>query len=138
MLPRVLSIVLIAALGVSRTLSAQVSGVVFDDTNRNGAQDAGEPGIAGVAVSNQDAVVTTDANDLVAPLHDRMPAVIPPEEFAEWLNPATPPGRLREMLRPYPSQRMKAYAVSRRVNDVRNNDPSCIEPVSDGATGALL
>ena len=84
------------------------------------------------------AVVTTDANDLVAPLHDRMPAVIPPEEFAEWLNPATSPGRLREMLRPYPSQRMKAHAVSRRVNDVRNDDPSCIEPVSDGATGALL
>ena len=61
MLQRVLSIVLIAALGVSRTQSADVSGVVFDDTNRNGAQDAGEPGIAGVAVSNQDAVVTTDA-----------------------------------------------------------------------------
>ena len=61
MLQRVLSIVLIAALGVSRTQSADVSGVVFDDTNRNGAQDAGEPGIAGVPVSNQDAVVTTDA-----------------------------------------------------------------------------
>jgi len=39
-----------------------VSGVVFDDTNRNGTKDSGEAGIAGVAVSNQDAVVTTDAN----------------------------------------------------------------------------
>jgi putative SOS response-associated peptidase YedK len=74
------------------------------------------------------AVITTDANELVAPLHDRMPAVIPPEEFSDWLNPDTPPARLRGMLRPFPSERMKAYPVSRRVNDVRNDDPGCIEP----------
>ena len=57
-----------------------------------------------------------------------MPAVIPPEGFSDWLDPATSPERLREMLRPYPSNRMKAYPVSRRVNDVRNDDPGCIEP----------
>lgn len=84
------------------------------------------------------AVITTDANELVAPLHERMPAVIPPDGFSEWLDPATSPERLREMLRPYPSNRMKAYPVSRRVNDVRNDDPSCIEPFSQSATGLLL
>jgi len=47
--------------GVAHSHATEVSGVVFDDTNRNGARDAGERGVAGVAVSNQDTVVTTDA-----------------------------------------------------------------------------
>jgi len=46
----------------ARSHSAGISGVVFDDTNRNGTRDAGEQGVAGVAVSNQDTVVTTDAS----------------------------------------------------------------------------
>jgi len=46
----------------ARSHSAGISGVVFDDTNRNGTRDAGERGVAGVAVSNQDTVVTTDAS----------------------------------------------------------------------------
>ena len=58
---RVLSLAVIAALGTVHPRTAEVSGVVFADANRNGTQDAGEAGIAGVAVSNQDAVVTTDA-----------------------------------------------------------------------------
>src|SRR4051812_7403620 len=62
MQPRILTVALIVALGVPQPRRAEVSGVVFNDTNRNGTQDAGEVGIAGVAVSNQDAVVTTDAN----------------------------------------------------------------------------
>ena len=61
MQPRILTVVLLVALGAPPAQSAEVSGVVFDDANRNGTQDAGEVGIAGVAVSNQDAVVTTDA-----------------------------------------------------------------------------
>jgi hypothetical protein len=62
MQPTILSIILAAALGIFRPQTAEVSGIVFDDANRNGVRDAGEPGIAGVAVSNQDAVVTTDAS----------------------------------------------------------------------------
>ena len=69
-------------------------------------------------------------NELVAPLHDRMPAVIPPEEFTEWLDADTSPQRLRQMLRPYPASRMTAHPVSRRVSDVRNDDPGCIEPLA--------
>jgi hypothetical protein len=61
MLRRTLSLALISTLGLGRAQPAAVSGVVFDDANRNGTRDAGEAGIAGVAVSNQDAVVTTDA-----------------------------------------------------------------------------
>ena len=51
-----------AALGSAHPQPAQISGVVFDDANGNGTRDAGERGIAGVAVSNQDTVVTTDAS----------------------------------------------------------------------------
>jgi putative SOS response-associated peptidase YedK len=80
------------------------------------------------AVVRSYAVITTEANELVAPLHDRMPAVIPPAEFQEWLDADTSPPRLQEMLRPYPASRMRAYPVSRRVSDVRNDDPGCIEP----------
>ena len=64
--PRWLIVASIVALttapGTARSHSAGISGVVFDDTNRNGTRDAGEQGVAGVAVSNQDTVVTTDAS----------------------------------------------------------------------------
>ena len=56
-----LNVILLAALGIALSPPVEVVGVVFDDVNRNGAQDAGERGIAGVAVSNQDTVVATDA-----------------------------------------------------------------------------
>jgi len=59
---RILIAALIATLGTAHARTVDVSGVVFDDTNRNGTRDAGERGVAGVAVSNQDAVVTTDAS----------------------------------------------------------------------------
>ena len=55
-------VALTTAPGAARSHSARISGVVFDDTNRNGTRDAGERGVAGVAVSNQDTVVTTDAS----------------------------------------------------------------------------
>jgi 3',5'-cyclic AMP phosphodiesterase CpdA len=60
--PSIAALLLITALGGLQTRAAEVSGVVFADTNHNGTRDAGEAGIAGVAVSNQDAVVTTDAS----------------------------------------------------------------------------
>jgi len=55
-------VALTSALGVARSPAVEISGVVFDDVNRNGTRDAGERGVAGVAVSNQDTVVTTDAS----------------------------------------------------------------------------
>ncbi|HXV23049.1 MAG TPA: SOS response-associated peptidase [Alphaproteobacteria bacterium] len=78
------------------------------------------------------AIITTEANEAIAPLHDRMPAVLPPEEFEEWLDAGTPGERLLGMLRPYPAARTNAYPVSPRVNNVRNDDPGCIEPLATG------
>jgi putative SOS response-associated peptidase YedK len=80
-------------------------------------------------------IVTTDANDLMRPIHDRMPAIIAPGDYERWLDPAnTDTAELKQMIRPYPADQMRAYAVSTRVNNVRNEDPSLIEPMPEPRT----
>jgi putative SOS response-associated peptidase YedK len=73
-------------------------------------------------------VITTAANDLVKPLHDRMPVILPPEHYAEWLDPETPEKRLAALLRPYTAELMQATEVSSAVNSPRNDSPECVEP----------
>ncbi|MCI0430136.1 MAG: SOS response-associated peptidase [Rhodospirillales bacterium] len=85
------------------------------------------------------AVVTTNANALVAPLHDRMPVVVAPAAFPDWLDAETPPERLQEIMRAFPSELMSAHPVSRRLNDARNDDPACIAPLgTEGGMRDLL
>ena len=62
------------------------------------------------------AIITTAANELVAELHDRMPAILPLEVQDAWLDKRTSPSELRGMLTPYPATRMSTYLVSRSVN----------------------
>ena len=67
------------------------------------------------------ALVTTPANEEVGPLHDRMPAILPPDRWDEWLDPANHDvGRLRELLRPAPRGWLSSRPVSRLVNRVGN------------------
>lgn len=76
-------------------------------------------------------IVTTEPNDLVRPLHDRMPVVLPKGAESLWLNPeAEDPSRLLDLLQPYPADEMAAYQVSSLVNSVKNDSPECIEPAS--------
>jgi putative SOS response-associated peptidase YedK len=72
-------------------------------------------------------ILTTDANAALRPLHDRMPAIVPREQYARWLDPAEPDPR--DLVAPYPAEAMTWWPVSRRVNNVRNDDASCIEPL---------
>lgn len=75
-------------------------------------------------------ILTTEANALLRPLHDRMPVILPPEHFALWLDPAEQDVRLLEpLLKPLPEVGLVAYPVGSQVGNPRNNDPSCIEPV---------
>ena len=68
-------------------------------------------------------VLTTDANRLVAPVHDRMPVVLTPEKARAWLEaPAT------ELLAPAPEGLLEATEVSTRVNSVSHDDPACLAP----------
>jgi putative SOS response-associated peptidase YedK len=75
------------------------------------------------------AVVTTEANALMRPIHDRMPVILRPEEFAAWLDPATvEPSGLARLLRPANEGALEAVPVSTYVNDPRNDGARCIEP----------
>jgi len=76
------------------------------------------------------AIVTTAANDLLAPLHDRMPVLLAPDRWAGWLgeNPATD-AELKAMLKPYPGSAMAFWPVDRRVGNVRNDSPDLFAPL---------
>lgn len=73
-------------------------------------------------------LLTTEANDLIAPLHDRMPAILSPENYDRWLSPLEDdPAVLLPFLAPCPSERMIARPVSRRVNDPSVDDPGVLD-----------
>jgi putative SOS response-associated peptidase YedK len=74
-------------------------------------------------------IITTGANDLLAPIHDRMPVILPPEAWDAWLDPREcAPGELKPLLVPCPDEWLEAYEVSSLVNSPANEDPACIEP----------
>ncbi len=75
-------------------------------------------------------IITTRPNTLMAPIHDRMPVILPAEAYAQWLNPAAQPFALNTLLKPYPAELMTAYAVSRLVNSPMNDTPECIAPAA--------
>jgi putative SOS response-associated peptidase YedK len=78
------------------------------------------------------AIVTTDANERVAAVHDRMPAILEPTDYALWLDPAVrEPERLLPLLRPCPAEWIDLNPVSRRVNDVRCDDAQLLEAERD-------
>jgi putative SOS response-associated peptidase YedK len=74
------------------------------------------------------AIVTTAPNELMAPVHDRMPVILHPDDEALWLDRSVDdPARLLPLLQPYESAAMEAYLVPLLVNDVRNEAPELIE-----------
>jgi putative SOS response-associated peptidase YedK len=77
------------------------------------------------------AIITTTPNELCAELHNRMPVVLKPTVWQAWLGeePANAPQR-KALLAPYPSEEMTCWPVSPRVGNVKNNDPSLIEPIA--------
>lgn len=76
-------------------------------------------------------ILTTAANPLIEPLHPRMPVILPVEAYDDWLDPDAEGDFLQELMRPYDPDEMEFYEVSKRVNSVRNNDASLIEPAAD-------
>ncbi|NTV64798.1 MAG: SOS response-associated peptidase [Oscillochloris sp.] len=76
-------------------------------------------------------ILTTRANDLLAPLHDRMPVILPPDQYAHWLDPHLHEvGPLERLFDPFPSTAMNAYPVSRAVNRATNDGSSLIVPLA--------
>lgn len=77
------------------------------------------------------AIITTDATGSVSKIHDRMPVILNRNAYESWLNPAlNDPKKLKEIIKEGALRDISGYPVSRRVNSVSNNDPSCIEPVN--------
>ena len=77
------------------------------------------------------AMIVGEPNPLVGGIHDRMPVMLLPEDYDAWLGSTTAPEDLRNLLRPYDESLMEAYAVSRKVNSVKNDTEECIEPIDD-------
>jgi putative SOS response-associated peptidase YedK len=76
-------------------------------------------------------VITTDPNDLMEPIHNRMPVILHHKDYERWLAVADPAQMPVDLLRPYPAEEMKAWPVSRDVGNVRNNRPELIKPITD-------
>ena len=74
--------------------------------------------------------LTTEPNEVVAPIHDRMPLILPESAYDLWLDPAVnDPKRLQGLLVPYPGEEMEAYPVGTLVNSPANDVAGCIVPV---------
>ncbi len=72
-------------------------------------------------------IVTTDANTLVRPIHDRMPVILPPESYGAWLGAEV--RGLAGLLRPYPDESMTVARVGTAVNRAANDTPECLAPI---------
>jgi putative SOS response-associated peptidase YedK len=72
-------------------------------------------------------ILTTDPNELMEPIHNRMPVILDPRDYARWLQPGDPARPPIDLLRPFPAEKMLAWPVSGRVGNVRNNDPQLLE-----------
>jgi putative SOS response-associated peptidase YedK len=83
-------------------------------------------------------IITTSPNEIMMPIHNRMPVIIAPEKRSVWLNTEIQdPNVLMPLLAPYDSQKMEAYAVSKRVNSPTYNEPDCIKAVKNGEQQGL-
>ncbi|MBM7866311.1 SOS response-associated peptidase [Heliobacterium gestii] len=78
---------------------------------------------------NSCAIITTEPNERVAPIHDRMPVMLSPAQCPLWLEPGAP---VRELLRPFPPEGMEGYPVSTVVNSIKADRPDMIEPAGQG------
>lgn len=74
-------------------------------------------------------ILTTDPNELMEPVHDRMPVILEPRDYARWLESGTTERPPLDLFRPLPAGKMKKWRVSERVGNVRNNDPALLEEV---------
>jgi putative SOS response-associated peptidase YedK len=77
-------------------------------------------------------LLTTQPNDLIRPVHNRMPVILHPSDYGLWLDPRVQQAdRLQPLLRAYPPEEMEAYPISRFVNRPNNDDARCIEPLAE-------
>lgn len=76
-------------------------------------------------------IITTGANHIVSNIHDRMPAIIEPGQYENWLDPHADQEALLPLLKPFPDQQMVAYPVGMGVNNPKNDNPDCLLEIKD-------
>ncbi|MGB0597701.1 MAG: SOS response-associated peptidase [Rubripirellula sp.] len=92
------------------------------DVNRSFAED-GQP-------IRSCTIITTQANQTTAHVHDRMPVILNPTDFQRWLDPGFRDlTKLKQLLQPASESLLKTTLVSRHVNNVRHEDPTCVDPI---------
>ncbi len=76
-------------------------------------------------------IITTEANDFLKPVHDRMPVILKAEDYDQWLDPkVNDTGKLEKLLKPYTAKEMSSHPVSRSVNILATDIPELIEPLN--------
>ena len=75
-------------------------------------------------------ILTTDPNELMETIHNRMPVILEPKNYDRWLDPGDAARPPVDLLCPYPAEQMTAWPVDQRVGNVRNNDPGLLEVLS--------
>ncbi|HLH71317.1 MAG TPA: SOS response-associated peptidase [Candidatus Dormibacteraeota bacterium] len=73
-------------------------------------------------------ILTTQANQVLRPIHDRMPVILPPTSWARWLDSGTGADEVADLLMPCPDEWLSTRPISSLVNDVANDGPALIEP----------
>lgn len=92
------------------------------------------------SVINSCAIITTNANEVLRPVHDRMPVILHPETYEAWLDARCSPSELKKLLEPYPEEEMKSHPVSSQVNYTDIDNDGLIErvDVEVGTTPSLF
>ncbi|KKS96359.1 MAG: YoaM [Candidatus Gottesmanbacteria bacterium GW2011_GWA2_43_14] len=83
-------------------------------------------------------IITTEPNPLVAPIHNRMPAILEEKNEEKWLEESAATNKLLDFLKPFPENEMEAYPVSRAVNYAENNSEDLIKPERDNSQPKLF
>jgi len=74
-------------------------------------------------------IITTEPNELMQPIHNRMPVILPESAYQAWLSPQeADPAALQPLLAPFSAEAMLAYPISRLVNSPENDVPEVIRP----------
>ena len=103
-----------------------------------GLESGGVFGIAGLwehweqdgSVIESCTLLTTEANEMMASLHHRMPVILEPQDYDEWLDTSVQKADpLLHLMRPFRGAAMRAFAVSKVVNNARNDERGCVEPL---------
>jgi putative SOS response-associated peptidase YedK len=83
-------------------------------------------------------IITTDPNELVQPVHNRMPVILSPSDYDRWLEPGDPERPPIDLLRPFPTERMTAWKVNSAVGNTKNDSPELRLPITETQPGDLF